>query len=144
MVSDFVHADTVTGPWQRKMGQNPFQSCPCAPMARLPGARFFVRLHGDFGQQDPGGLQTVTGMWNGKDRTDIANSETTATVETQLALRQEDVGEGKQRLIRGENGIAILSLSRTKRELEKATEYRNSQRPGYYTTACCHRIQNLK
>lgn len=26
------------------------------------------------------------------------------------ALRQEDVGEGKQRLIRDEKGIAILSL----------------------------------
>lgn len=52
--------------------------------------------------------------------------------------------EGKQRLVRDEKGIAILSLSRTKRKLEKDTEYRNSQRPGYYTSACCHRVQNLK
>ena len=90
-------------------------------------------------------MQRVTGTWTGKDRTGISQlSGTTARVETQLALRQEDVGERKQRLIRDEKGIAILSLSRTKGELKKATKYRNSQRPGYNTTACCHRIQNLK
>lgn len=41
---------------------------------------------------------------------------------TQLALRQEDVGEGKQRLIWDEKGITILSLSKTKRELGKVQE----------------------
>lgn len=41
---------------------------------------------------------------------------------TQLALRQEDVGEGTQRLIWDEKGITILSLSKTKRELEKVQE----------------------
>lgn len=41
---------------------------------------------------------------------------------TQLALRQEDVGEGKERLIWDEKGIAILSLGKTKRELEKVQE----------------------
>lgn len=41
---------------------------------------------------------------------------------TQLAVRQEDVGEGKQRLIGDEKGIAILSLSKTKREVEKVQE----------------------
>lgn len=81
--------------------------------------------------------------WQGQDW-DCQLSETTARAETQLALRPEDVGERKQSLIRGEKGIAILSLSRAKTELEKTTEYRNSQRPGYNTTACCHRIQNLE
>lgn len=82
-------------------------------------------------------------MWSGKDRTALTtlgeHSEDRNTV-----LRQKDVEQGKQRLIRDEKGAAILSPSETKRELEKATEYRNSQRPCYNTTACCHRIQNLK
>lgn len=81
--------------------------------------------------------------WQGQDR-HCQLSETTARAETQPALRQEDVGERKQRLNRDEKGIAILSLSRTKSELENATKYRNSQRPGYNTTACCHSTQNLK
>lgn len=46
-------------------------------------------------------------------------SENTVRAKTQLAVRQEDVGEGKQRLIGDEKGIAILSLSKTKREVEK-------------------------
>jgi len=83
-------------------------------------------------------------MWSGNDRTGIANLENIARAKTALALRQEGAGERKQRLIRDEKGIAILSLSRTKRGLEKATKYRNSQRPVYNITAWCHRIQNLK
>lgn len=60
--------------------------------------------------------------------------------EIQLAQRQEDAGERKERLIRDEKGITILSLRRAKGEMEKATKQRNSQRPGDNSTACCHGV----
>lgn len=85
----------------------------------------------------------VTGTWSGKDR--IASTILGEHSEDRnTALRQEDVEQRKQRLIRDEKRTAILSPSETKRELEKATKYRNSQRSCYNATACCHRMQTLK
>lgn len=105
-----------------KAGTTLLSVLPISPITRLSGATFFVRLREGFGHSDQGGLQRVAGVWSNQDRTGIDNSQRTVRAKIQLALRQEDVGEGKQRLIGDENGIAILSLSKTKRELEKVQE----------------------
>lgn len=132
-------------PLTMKAGTTPFSVLPVYPHWETLRSKIFCEAAWR--------LWTIRPGWFAKGNWDVAwqeqdwhcqLSETTARAETQLALRQEDIGERKQRLIRDDKGIAILSLSRTKRGQEKATEYRNSQRPGYNTTACCHRIQNLK